>query len=463
MTKSIDRTRLAFAAGVMSIVLVAGCDRVKGELLAPQNPGLVDPSATANPTAALALRVGALGRFKQVVNGSGNESIWQYSGTLADEYKNADFEAGRIGADQRNTDPLISWNYGGTTQSRGFIRDAISSMKTFTPDSAALIGEMYMELAFFEMTLADNYCNGIPLGHTVNGVMTNGEPLRIVQVYDSASAHLDTAIQLSNGADAGSVYINRIARVLKGRVLAAQGNYAQAATFVTGVPTSYQYAMTFSATSGSNGLWSINNSTARISVGDSSDVVNGQPNVIKNALPFASANDPRVPVLRGDLATPKVQAEDGVTTPFYLGLLYRGQFDPLIIASGIDARLIEAEARANSSDIPGMMTILNNLRTAGQTIGNYKVAVMPLLTTTPANKDEAITLLYREKAFWTFGRGQRLADLRKLVRNYGRTDAQVFPTGAYFKGGNYGTDENFPVPSSEQVNPLFTSCLDRKA
>src|SRR5256885_6624290 len=91
MTKSIDRTRLAFAAGVMSIVLVAGCDRVKGELLAPQNPGRVDPSATANPTAALALRVGALGRFKQVVNGNGNESIWQYSGTLADEYKNADF------------------------------------------------------------------------------------------------------------------------------------------------------------------------------------------------------------------------------------------------------------------------------------------------------------------------------------------------------------------------------------
>jgi hypothetical protein len=456
---------LAIAAGITAVLLVAGCDRVKSELLAPQNPGLVDPNATATPTAALALRVGALGRFKQVVNGNFNESIWQYGGTLADEYKNADFEAGRIGVDQRNTDPLISWNYGGVTQSRGFSRDAIAAMKTYTPDSASFIGEMYMELAFFEMTLADNYCNGIPLGHTINGAMTNGAPLTIMQVYDSASAHLDTAIQLSAGPDAGSVYVNRISRVLKGRVLVAKGDYANAATFVTStaVPTSYQYVMTFSATSGSNGLWGVNNSTARISVGDSADVVNGQPNVVKNALPFASANDPRVPVLRGDLATPKVQAEDGVTVPFYLSLLYKGQFDPLVIASGIDARLIEAEAKLNAGDYPGMMGGLNALRTTSQTIANYKVGVMPALAATPATKDEAINLFFREKAFWTFGRGQRLADLRRLVRNYKRTDAQVLPTGAFFKGGSYGTDENFPVPSSEQVNPLFTSCLDRKA
>jgi hypothetical protein len=82
---------------------------------------------------------------------------------------------------------------------------------------------------------------------------------------------------------------------------------------------------------------------------------------------------------------------------------------------------------------------------------------------TPASQDAATTLLFREKAFWTFGRGQRLPDLRRLVRQYGRDQANVFPTGVYFKGGNYGTDVNFPVPSSEQVNPLFSGCLDRKA
>jgi hypothetical protein len=461
MTQMTNRARWAAVAAVIAAAVVAGCDRVKSELLQPQNPGLVDPSAVTSPTAALALRVGALGRFKQVQSG---ESIWEYGGVLADEYKNADFEAGRINADMRRTDPLVSWNYNGVTQSRGFVRDAITAMRKYSPDSSSLIGELYMELAFLEMTMADNYCNGIPLGHTIDGVITNGAPLTVLQVYDSASAHLDTAIAMSGGSDAGSVYINRASRIFKARVLIDQGQYAAAAPLVPSVPTTYQYDMTFSSASGSNGMWSLNNSVARVSVGDSFDIVGGQPNVVKNALPFASANDPRVPVQNGNVASPKVVAEDGVTTPFFIGLLYKGQFDPLVLASGIDARLYEAEAKLGAGDIAGMMTILNTLRTGTPrpSIGSNSVAAMTALAT-PATKDAATTLLFREKAFWTYGRGQRLPDLRRLVRQYGRSDDQVFPTGTYFKGGTYGTDENFPVPSSEQVNPLFSACLDRKA
>ena len=78
MIKQMTRARWAIAAGIASVVFVAACDRVKTELLAPQNPGLVDPSAVSTPTAALALRVGAIGRYKQVQAG---ESIWQYGGT----------------------------------------------------------------------------------------------------------------------------------------------------------------------------------------------------------------------------------------------------------------------------------------------------------------------------------------------------------------------------------------------
>src|SRR6476620_4894778 len=144
-----NRARLTILASAAAVIAVVGCDRVKTELLAPQNPGLVDPSAVGSPTAALALRVGAIGRYKQVQAG---ESIWQYGGTLADEYKNADFSSDRINADQRLTDAAVSWNYGPVTQSRGFVRDAITAMIKYNPDSTALIGELYIELAFFEMT-----------------------------------------------------------------------------------------------------------------------------------------------------------------------------------------------------------------------------------------------------------------------------------------------------------------------
>ena len=467
MNRHLNRARWVAVLGVGAVIAIAGCDRVKAELLAPQNPGLVDPTAINSPTAALALRVGALGRYKQLTNGNGNESIWQYAGTLADEFKNADFANYRIGADQRLTDASVSWNYAATTQSRGFVRDAIDAMKSYNPDSAAMIGELYAELAFFEMTMADNYCNGIPLGHTEAGVRINGEPLTIMQVYDSAANHLDTAMALTaKAADSNSVYINRLSRVLKARVLIDKdkANAGAAAALVASVPTGYVYDMTFSSASGANGMWSLNNSTARISVADSFDIVGGATNVIKNALPFASANDPRVPVCNGDVCSPKVVAEDQVTRPFYVGLLYKGQFDPLVLASGIDARLYEAEAKLQAGDVPGMLTILNSLRQASPrpTIGVTTVPAMSALAA-PANTADATTLLFREKAFWTFGRGQRLPDLRRLIRQYDRTQDAVFPTGPYFKGGSYGADVNFPVPSSEAVNPLFHGCLDRKA
>ena len=61
--------------------------------------------------------------------------------------------------------------YTSVTQQRGFIRDAIAAVRQYIPDSTADIGEMYMSLGFLEMSLAENFCNGIPLGHTVNGVV----------------------------------------------------------------------------------------------------------------------------------------------------------------------------------------------------------------------------------------------------------------------------------------------------
>ena len=72
--------------------------------------------------------------------------------------------------------------------------------------------------------------------------------------------------------------------------------------------------------------------------------------------------------------------------------------------------------------------------------------------------------MFSERAFWFFGTGHRLGDLRRLVRQYGRPAESVFPTGLYFKGGTYGPDVNLPIPSQEANNPLAPSgCIDRDA
>jgi starch-binding outer membrane protein, SusD/RagB family len=467
MTTRMNRSRWAITGLALAVSGAMGCN-VKHELLEPQNPGVIDPSAVNSSTAALALRVGALSRYKQLTNADGNEALWEYAGTLADEYKNADFLTDRVDIDRRSIDPangIVSGQtalYATVTQSRGFVRDAITAMQTYLPDSTALRGELWSELGFLEMSLADNFCNGIPLGHTIAGVQTFGDPLPGQQVYDSASAHMDSALALSTAPDAGAQAIHTAAQIIKGRILVAKGQFAAAAAAVASVPTSYQYLVTFSATGGGqNGIWNLVNSIARVTVADSVDIINGTPTVIKNALPFVSANDPRVPTLSGSKSSPAVGAEDQ-STPVFLALMYKGQFDPFVLASGVDARLVEAEAKLNASDIPGMMAILNALRAAKPTIGGITVPALNPLSN-PADQTSAVSLFFREKAFWTFGRGQRLSDLRRLIRQYKRTEDQVFPSGPFFKGGSYGHDVNLPVPNSEQVNPLFHGCIDRNA
>ena len=70
---------------------------------------------------------------------------------------------------------------------------------------------------------------------------------------------------------------------------------------------------------------------------------------------------------------------------------------------------------------------------------------------------------FTERAFWLYLTGHRLGDLRRMVRDYGFTQDQVFPTGQNIIGSSYGSDVNFPIPFQEQNNPQFAngSCIDR--
>jgi starch-binding outer membrane protein, SusD/RagB family len=467
MIRLTNRARWAGAgatAVAAALLALGACTNFKDQLLEPQNPGLIDPTAVNSPAAATALKVGALGRVRFVVDcGGNNECLWEEAGSLADEFQNSDFQNVRQDIDQRTIDdgnPEVPWV--SVTQNRGFVRDAIDKVKEFLPDNKADIGELYLGLGFLEMSLAENYCNGIPLGHTIAGVVTYGPGLPDAQVLDSAATHLDSALAFASGSDDDSKFIREAALTIKARILVDQWKFAAAAALVptSAVPSNFNYFFSTSPSSTDDdlGIWVINNSTTRLTVSDSSEVVNGVRTVTKNALPFVSANDPRVPVKNGKLLSPPIGAEDG-STPLFAQLIY-GRDDPIAMASGIDARLIEAEAKLNANDIAGMMTILNGLRAAPPAISNLQPAAMPALAT-PASQNAAVSLFFREKAFWTFARGQRLNDLRRLMRQYKRTEDQVFPTGSYFKGGTYGHSIQLPVPNGEKPNPNFTGCIDR--
>jgi starch-binding outer membrane protein, SusD/RagB family len=461
-------TIISWHRGRRAAILVAcgslflgACD-VNKELLTPQQPGVISPEAVTTATAADALWAGALGQWQGVMNGGGNnrEAIWNWEALFTDELRTTDTFTQRQDADQRNlqsNDAVLTPIYNSAQQARGRARDAINALLAYdqTATGQQHVGEMYLMMGYIEMEMSQAFCNGIPFGETIDGVPTYTAPLTNADGARLAISRMDTAVTFLTGTDAHSLSIKYAALVTKARAQVDIGDFSGAATTVSGVPTNFQYNFTYSQTTRDNEWWVMGTSVKRYSAGDSTDL-QGR---ILNAIPFARLGDPRVKV-----TDTQTKAEDNVSN--FVDVNNWGQDDPIPALSGIDARLIEAEARLQASDIPGMMTILNTLRGSPQVIGAFNVPAMAALPT-PGTQAAATDLLFREKALWQFERGYRMDDLRRLVRQYGRTQDNVFPSGVFTilagPGGSYGTQVAFPVPDYEMVNPNFHGCIDTNA
>jgi hypothetical protein len=270
-----------------------------------------------------------------------------------------------------------------------------------------------------------------------------------------AIQHLDSAMLYLTGSDTGTLNIKYLNLVTRARAQLDLGDFAGAAATVAPVPTNFQYNFTYSITTFDNEWWVMGPSVKRYTAGDSIDVAGP----ILNAIPFARLNDPRVSV-----TDTKSKAEDNATA--FLQINNWGRDDPIPVASGIDARLIEAEAKLQASDTSGMMKILNGLRDTARVIGIFKVPAMPDLAT-PPDLNAATNLFFREKALWQYERGYRMDDLRRLVRQYKRPQNQVFPSGNFTRnaapGGQFGSQVAFPVVDDERSNPFFHGCIDTNA
>ena len=458
---------LAGARPAVAFALIAGlsgCD-IKDNLLEPQQPGVIGPEATASPLAADALRKGALDRLRQATEGGGGGGLWTYSGLLADEWKSGDTFVQRVETDGRtiqlNNAEIIPV-YRNNHRARQSARDAIGSLLQYLATPLRYQAEMWWVMGFAELNLAENWCNGMAYGLVVDGAPVYSAPKTTTQGLAFALTHLDSALALATETDTAAVTVRRAIQITRARVLVQQGQFAAAAAAVAGIPTGYRYQQSHSLTTFDQPNWSVNNSQKRWVVGDSFDV-SGR---ILNAIPFASANDPRVPVTGQSLASSAGRAFDNTT--FFVQQNIWGRTDHTPILSGIDARLIEAEDRLRANDIPGMMTILNTLRGSSQALSSsYSSPVMAALPT-PPDQATAMEVFFREKAFWQFGRGYRLPDMRRMLRlyngaPYNKTEANTYPRGTFFKTSQpYGSDITFPMLTDETPNSLWTgNCIDR--
>lgn len=447
---------VAFAA-------LGACGSVTDSLLDVEDPDLIMPENARSAPGALAVANGALGRLRNITAGS--ESTWLFGGLLADEWgtsstfiQNDETDWRKILDNNSQVQGMLRRLY----QVRTAANQAVALLNEFDKAKTALIAEMHFARGFAELQLASDFCNGIPLSDGAAEQATYGAPQPVASVFTTAIASFDAALTAATGTDVQSVLIQRAARVAKARAQLGNNQFAAAAATVAGIPTSFRYQSTFSLTTSDNIIWNQGLSARRYTVADNLEG-NSRNLVIKNALPFFSARDPRLPV-----TDTRVVGQDGGTfvrtTPLY------DRLTPIDVVSGLDARLIEAEAALRGGNTTQFLTILNNLRQGAdriQSTGTVTIGAtaLPLLTL-PATTAAQVDLLFYEKAFWTFSRGQRLGDLRRLVRQFGRAPEDVYPVGTHYKTTRYGDDVVLPVTVDESTNPNLNgapSCLDRKA
>jgi len=467
----VGRARVAVAVAAVALVpLLGACNNVTDTLLEATDPDIISPENANSAEGALALYNGALSRLKSITGGNGGEgSSWLFGGLLADEWSTSSTFVQNDETDQRSiqvNNSTVTGMFRLLARARNSSTEAIRAIKQYRETETTRIAEMYFVRAFAEMQMANDFCNGIPLSQQdESGAVVYGKPLPVADVFQAAVADADSGLAQIKGTAAGDVLVQRALQITKARALLGLGKYAEAAAAVAGIPTSYSYDITYSVATGDITLYSQPASSRRYTVGDS---LEGRAHnlLVKNAVPFYSAQDTRVPSKytissKGDTTLSQDGSIPSRTTTLW------ARSTTVSAVNGLDARLIEAEGKLAANDIPGMITILNDLRKSPPKLGEVQPdpAKLPPLAV-PATKDAATSLLFREKAFWEFGRGFRLGDLRRLVRQYGRPVNQVFPEGEHYRGGNYGPDVNLPVPQAEENNPELggaPACIDRKA
>lgn len=449
------------AAAALAVGLVA-CNSDK--LLKVTDPDVALPGALAGVGALPTLRAGAIGNFGVAYNGDqsvSDEEQVDLAALLTDEFINTETFPTRIEIDQRAqqvTNGSLLGTFFDLTRARASSEFAIRNFEALakTADDSTGYPELLSLNGLSYVLFAENYCGAVPVStQNADGSFTFGAAENTNTLLDSAISKANKALSVTGAPLTDSFKF--LAQVTKGRALLDKGDFANAAAAVAGVPTTFQYNYQHSATTSrqNNGTWGLTVSVGRFGVADS-EAGTGLPFQSDGDVNANPAPDPRVANAVADRGGDNT-GFDGATVQF-IQLKYPDRASPATIADGVEARLIEAEAALHGGNAAVALTNLNALRSDGALLAlrGYPAGSLSPLTFqvgTAAQVDQ----LFKERAYWLFLTSHRLGDLRRLIRQYSRTANSLFPSGPYFKGGNYGTDVNSPVPQQEQNNPQYVA------
>ena len=500
------------AVGAVALPLAA-CDL--DELLEAPDPARVTPGQVDNPQSVQFLVAGAIRQFIGGYSGLGDDAFLSSSATLSDELYNADTFTTRTGADQREVQAPLLGNMSDAAYirlqlARVAARRAAATVARVFPDSAVRFAQMRAIEGMAYVTLAEGWCGNIPFGNVPEtgpldpSSVSSGPGFPTAAIFDSAVVRFNDAIARNPN--------DHLARIGKARALLGLGgaaNIALAAQTVAAVPDIFVFFAEHSSNQSTQ-----YNPIAALQQGNRYGVSNleGADSTATIAIP------PHNFILRaGAPASARDSATARPAAPGAEGLDFRGAMDPRVpwtfagpgfittipkhtdlrmltfdndvpVASGVEARLIQAEAALRAGDVAGYLTFINNLRGAvaarmallypGTTYSDtrrrfFPTTLAPLTdpgagaSSPAAALDARVRLLFRERAFWMYLTGHRLGDLRRLIRDYGYTHTQVFPSGPFYRtpGTTYGDDVSFPLPQREENNQQYepSKCVVERA
>ena len=469
------------AASALVLAALAGCD---GSLLDVEDPDNVQPSSELSPGDIPS-------RFGGVVSDFANmyDFYVLYAGLLTDEFVLAGTFPTRLEIDRREPNSSNSsideevWEPLSVSRASA---DALVEQfgdALGDPDFAGTEDQLRQGIAFGTLLggydriyFAEIFCQSI-FGGQDDLPRIGSAPPESAPV--SSSDRMQQALQLlrqaeTAAADADEEDVGLAALVGQARAQMWLGNHQEAADLVAGVPDDFVFLVEYSDNTIAQEnevfqqTWNVNTGGLRWTVGDGSDASRGN----ERWGYFDEWVDQGLVLPASVAAGPAGKNAFNGTSPVSLQTLYAGRSGqagsdaPIVLASGWEARMIEAENELRGGSPEVAQGIVNDLLEDPDQAANPMVQVMPSLAEPSATGDFTdeqlgafdpvdfgdeplqgdLAELARARAAGLWMTGERQSTLRRFAEEFGdRSALGLYPDRP-------GDAISLPVPSAEVDN-----------
>ncbi|MFB6240852.1 MAG: hypothetical protein ABEJ46_04740, partial [Gemmatimonadota bacterium] len=380
-----DARTLPAAVAVLAVTLAVGVTGCTDEILDVNDPDVVTPRQLEGPAGVPNRVAGMINDFREAYDDYVN-----YTGLLTDEFVLGGTFPTRLEIDQRRPGP----------------------------DNTTIEGDVWTPMQVSLRTATDN--DSLFTANLDNEAFSNvksdlREGIALARLFGGYQRVFFSELFCQSSGDKN---VAAAARVGQARALMFLGNYQEAASRVAQVPTDFVFTMEYSANTPSETnevyarSWGTNNFNLRWTIGNGKDQSRGNEKyafydswVSKGLIIPPEAHD------RTAFGSPN--------RPVSLENIYTSKSDPIPLATGWEARMIEAEAMLRNGQAGAAQQMVNKLLSSPELNPIADVTFEPVDFTDGGGfqPQDDLPEMARARAAGLWLQGQRQGTLRRFFRN----------------------------------------------